>query len=425
MSTGSFDGRGRHRRGNDGDSMKLAYLLNIYPLISTTFIRREIEAIEAEGQPVHRFALRHWDGELVDPADIADQGRTHYILTGSKAALARDVALAILAHPLRFLALLPLWWRVWRNANRKFVQHVAYLIEALAFYRRTRALGIDHVHTHFSTNATTVALFARTMGGPSYSFTVHGPDELVPGEPAALSIREKAHGAAFIVAITRYCRDRIAQEAPESAGKIRIIPCGIDIDAFPFDPVPPESARIICIGRLCANKGQVHIPPAVAAVADEFPELVVELIGGGDDEPVIRAAVAEHGVERQVILHGWGSNAYVREQLEAGRAMLLPSYAEGLPIGIMEALAIGRPVLTTRIAGIPELVDSGCGWIFDPGDEAAIAQALRGIMRATREERAAMGAEGRRRIEERHDRRKSAQALLAAFGETAGRARPS
>lgn len=398
--------------------MRIAYLLNMYPLISTTFIRREIEAVEALGQPIHRFALRYWDDALVDPDDIAEQERTHYILTGSKAALASDAVLAILCHPLRFLALLPLWWRVWRNANRKFVQHVAYLIEALAFFRRTTALGIDHVHTHFSTNATTVAMFARRMGGASYSFTVHGPDELVPGEPARLSLREKAREAAFIVAITGYCRNRIVQDAPDVADKIRIIPCGIDVDDFPFDPTPPESARIICIGRLCVNKGQTHIPPAVAAIAAEFPELVVELIGGGEDEPAIREAIARHGVERQVVLHGWGSNAYVREQLEAGRAMLLPSYAEGLPIGIMEALAIGRPVLTTRIAGIPELVDEGCGWIFDPGDEAAIAEALRGIMRASREERAAMGAEGRRRVEDRHDRRKSAQRLLAAFEET-------
>lgn len=395
--------------------MKLAYLLNIYPLISTTFIRREIEAIEALGQPVHRFALRHWSGDLVDPDDIAELTRTHYILTGSKVALIRDTVLTILRHPLRFLTLLPFWWRVWRNAKRKFIQHVAYLIEALAFYRRASALGIDHVHTHFSTNATTVAMFARRMGGPTYSFTVHGPDELVPGEPAALSIREKAHDAAFIVAITGYCRDRVAQEAPASADKIRIIPCGIDIDAFPFDPAPPESARIICIGRLCANKGQVHIPPAVAAVAEEFPDLVVELIGGGEDESRIRDAIERFGVERQVVLHGWGSNAYVRARLEAGRAMLLPSYAEGLPIGIMEALAIGRPVLTTRIAGIPELVDGACGWIYEPGDELAIADALRGIMRATPEARAAMGAEGRRRVELQHDRRKAAEALLAAL----------
>ncbi|MBN8831467.1 MAG: glycosyltransferase family 4 protein [Sphingomonadales bacterium] len=399
--------------------MKLAYLLNTYPLISTTFIRREIQSIEALGQPVERFAVRHWDGELVDPDDLAEQKRTHYILTGGKGALLKDVLLMLLLHPLCMLMLLPLWWRVWRNAGRDFVPHVAYLIEAMAFARRARALGIDHVHVHFSTNAATVAMLARRLGGPPYSFTVHGPDEIVPGEPGALSIREKARDAAFIVAITRYCQGRIAQEAPESADKIRVVHCGIDLDGFPYDPQPPASSRVICIGRLCANKGQVHIPPAVAQVIGEFPDLVVELIGGGEDEAVIREAIARHKVEDHVILHGWGTGAYVREQLLAGRAMLLPSYAEGLPIGIMEALAIGRPVLSTTIAGIPELLDSECGWIFAPGDEAAIAEALRGVMRASPEERAALGAEGRRRVEERHDLRKSARALLGLFRDSA------
>lgn len=403
--------------------MKLAYLLNMYPLISTTFIRREIRMIEALGQPVERFALRQWDEALVDPEDLDDQQRTHYILTGSKLALAKDTLLTALLHPVRLMKTLPLWWRVWRNAGRNFVAHVAYLIEAMAFARRARQRGIDHVHTHFSTNATTVAMLARRLGGPSYSFTVHGPDELVPGEPARLSIQEKARDAAFVVAITRYCHDRIIEEAPEAAGKVRVIHCGIDLSDFPYDAPASESERIICIGRLCENKGQVHIPPAVAAVAGEFPNLVVELIGGGDDEERIRAAIRQYGVEKNVVLHGWGTGAYVREQLIAGRAMLLPSYAEGLPIGIMEAFAIGRPVLSTTIAGIPELLDEHCGWIFAPGDEAAIAQALRGIMRATPEERVALGAEGRRRVEERHDLRKSAHALLEAFRAGVGRPR--
>jgi glycosyltransferase involved in cell wall biosynthesis len=126
-------------------------------------------------------------------------------------------------------------------------------------------------------------------------------------------------------------------------------------------------------------------------------------------------------VEKNIILQGWGTGEQVRAGILSTRALLLPSYAEGLPIVIMEALATGRPVLTTRITGIPELVDAECGWIFEPGDVAAIADALRGIMKATVAERAAMGAEGRRRVEERHDVVKSARTLLDAFKETAGR----
>jgi glycosyltransferase involved in cell wall biosynthesis len=399
--------------------MRLAYLLASYPMTSTTFIRREIEAIEALGQPVLRFSIRHWDTALVDPDDIAEQARTHYILTGGKVALVRDALATLVTRFPSVLVTLPLWARLLRNARGNVVHHVAYLLEALAFRRRAARLGIDHVHVHFSTNVAAVAMLTHKLGGPSYSFTVHGPDELV--DPPSLSLADKVRHSALTVAITDYCRGRILAEAPDAAGKVRIIRCGIDLADYAYDPQVPDNGRLICIGRLCHNKGQIHIPAAVAQVVGEHPDLVVELIGGGEDEAAIRAEIAKHGVERHVVLHGWGTGAFVHEQLATGRAMLLPSYAEGLPIVIMEALAIGRPVLTTRITGIPELVDGGCGWIFEPGDVDAIAQALRGVMRASSEERAALGREGRRRVEERHDLRKQGEALLEAFQEIVGK----
>jgi glycosyltransferase involved in cell wall biosynthesis len=157
----------------------------------------------------------------------------------------------------------------------------------------------------------------------------------------------------------------------------------------------------------------------VAQVVGEFPDIMVELIGGGEDLALVQGEIEKYGVQDNVILRGWASGDMVRQTVAASRALLLPSYAEGLPVVIMEALAIGRPVLSTRIAGTPELVDAGCGWLFQPGDVDAIAQALREVMRASPEQRAAMGAEGRRRVEERHDMRKSARLLVQAFEETA------
>jgi colanic acid/amylovoran biosynthesis glycosyltransferase len=393
--------------------MKLAYLLNTYPLISTTFIRREIEAIEAQGQSVTRFAVRDWDGELVDPLDIQEKSRTQYILTGGKGALIADALATLAAHPLRTIALLPRWLRLWRNAGGEFVKHGAYLIEAMAFARRARAQRIDHLHVHFSTNAATVAMLAHALGGPAYSFTVHGPDELIA--PPSLSLADKARNSAFVVAITDYCRRRIVAEAPDAADKVRIVHCGINVDDFAFNAEPPAAPRIVCVGRLCHNKGQKHIPAAVAQVRHEFPDIVVDLLGGGEDEALIRSEIEKYGVQDNIVIHGWATSDQVRAGIVASRALLLPSYAEGLPIVIMEALAMGRPVLTTRITGIPELVDSGCGWIFEPGDVDAIAEALRGVMRATPDARAAMGREGRRRIEERHDVMKSGATLIHAF----------
>lgn len=399
--------------------MKLAYLLGTYPLPSETFVRKEIESLEEFGQPVARFSARAWDSQLVDPKDIAEQGRTDYLLAGGQARLFTDALATVLRHPLRSIALLPKAWRLYRNAGRKASVFVAYALQALAFRKRTARLGIQHVHCHFSNNATAIAMLARSLGGPNYSFTVHGPDELV--DPKSRSLGMKARGAAFVVAITDYCRGRILAEVPDVADKVHIIHCGIDPQDFAFDPAAPDSSRIVCVGRLCFNKGQRHIPAAVAQVKAEFPNLVIDLLGGGDDEALIREEIARHGVEKQVILHGWATGAQVRETLRQSRALLLPSYAEGLPIVIMEALAVGRPVLTTRITGIPELVDAGCGWLFEPGDVDAIAEALRGVMHASAAERTAMGAEGRRRVEEGHDLRKCAAQLLGEFKAASGR----
>jgi glycosyltransferase involved in cell wall biosynthesis len=393
--------------------MRLAYLMNSYPMTSTTFIRREIEAIEAQGQPVHRFAVRHWDEKLVEPDDVSEQRRTEYLLTGKAPLLIGSALLELMTNPLRLIRMLPLWWHVYRAAGSGFVRHVGYLLQAIRFRRRAASLRIGHVHAHFSTNAATVAMLAGALGGPAYSFTVHGPDELV--EPAQNALARKVERAAFVVAITGYARTRTEREAPGSSSKVRIIHCGLDLADYPFEKDPAPAARFVCVGRLCTNKGQTLIPAAVAAVREQFPDILVELIGDGEDRPLVEAEARRHGVERHIRTLGWGTADMVRDRIRASRALLLPSFAEGLPIVLMEALALGRPVITTNIAGIPELVDERCGWIFPPGSVEEIAAALRAALAASPERLAALAQEGRRRVEARHDIQRSAEALLAEF----------
>jgi glycosyltransferase involved in cell wall biosynthesis len=394
--------------------MKLAYLLNSYPMTSTTFVRREIEALETLGQPVLRFGVRHWEVPLVEPEDIAEQGRTEYLLTGRVLALLTGALTEPFVNLPRLIRTLPLWRQIRRAGGGGLVRPIGYLLQAIRFRRRARALRVDHVHVHFSTNPATVAMLARSLGGPSFSFTVHGPDELV--DPASNALGLKTEKSEFVAAITEYCRSRILAEAPGQGDKIRIIPCGIDLDEFaPTPPLTDAGMRIVCVGRLCANKAQVLIPPAIALIRDEFPDLLIELIGDGDDRPQIEAEARRLGVEANIRLLGWMPNDAVRAHIRDSAALLLPSFAEGLPIVIMEALAMERPVLTTIIAGIPELVDEGCGWIFPPGEVDRIAEALRAVLAMPAEQRLALGKEGRRRIEERHDIMLSARKLLEAF----------
>lgn len=395
--------------------MTLAYLLNSYPMTSTTFIRREIAAIERAGIPVQRFAVRHWSERLVDPQDMSERGRTEYLLTGKSGRLMGGLARHALSRPRSFGEALDAIGEMQRAAGGGLVRHTAYLAQAIRLRKRCAALGIDHVHAHFSTNAATVAMLCRLLGGPRYSFTVHGPDELE--ELAANSVTDKVRHAAHVVAISQYCRDRLCAHLPEHLwDRIRVVPCGVDLSDYPETPSPPPmSARLLSVGRLCPQKGQTEIPAAVAAVVPQHPGLSVVLIGDGESRAAIEREITGTATGGRVKLLGWRTNAEVRRRIGETRALLLPSHAEGLPIVIMEAFAMGRPVIATRIAGVPELVDEKCGWLVEPGDAEGLAAAIGAAMAADKTTLAKMGREGRKRVAARHDVDRIAPQLIALF----------
>ncbi len=395
--------------------MKLAYLLNTYPMTSTTFIRREVEAVERTGVPVLRFAVRPWPEKLVDPEDQRERERTDYLMQRLH-MLPLAVLQVVLQRPLAFGRALAGAVKLASAPRANRIRPFAYLAQAALLFLKTRKAGVDHVHAHFSTNAAAVAMLCRLMGGPTYSFTVHGPDELM--DPASLSLAFKAANARSVIAITRYCRAKILEHvAPADAERVHIVPCGLDLERMPEDPRPVTAdMNLVCVGRLCPQKGQIHIPAAVARLRERFPDLRVRLIGDGESRAAIEEEIARHDVASMVRLSGWGSNEEVRNAILASRALLLPSYHEGLPIVIMEAFALRRPVITTRIAGIPELVDGSCGWIVNSGDLEALICAMAEALAAPASDLQRKGAEGRRRVEAHHDLATIAPRLLEAIG---------
>ncbi|MEX6634238.1 glycosyltransferase family 4 protein [Hyphococcus lacteus] len=396
--------------------MNVAYLMNTYPLTSTTFIRREIEALERQGMTVSRFALRRWDDQLVDPLDIAEIDRTHYILSGNKARLLKALGREVISNPGGILKALGPWLSLLRSARGGIVRHVAYLLEAIYFRQVAAKENIDHVHVHFLTNSTAVAMLSRIMGGPSYSATVHGPDELT--DAPLLDFPAKIQHASFIAAITNFCRSQLIRFSTIRAGdKIKIVHCGLNLDDFDATP-PPNNRTFVCVGRLCPQKGQAQLPSVVAKLRAEYPDVKVILIGDGPSRGEIESEIARLSVGENIEITGWMENAKVRAAIGEARAFLLPTFAEGLPVVIMEALALGRPVISTYIAGIPELVDEECGWILPAGDESALINAMRGALEASPETLAAMGGEGRSRIEAAHDVNIEAAKLAEYFAES-------
>ena len=399
--------------------MKLAYLMNTYPITSTTFVRREIEAHERAGVPVDRFAIRPWADRLVDPRDIAEAGRVTYLLGKGAARLVGGFVAEAAANPLGMTRALAATFALIRAARRERWKNPVYLLEAVALKRDAAARGIDHVHVHFSTNSAAVAMLSHRLGGPGYSVTVHGPDELYVLAENAVEL--KLRHAAFFAAITEYCRGVLDDHTGHAlSDRIRIVGCGLDMSEFPAPTDVPDSETLVCVGRLCEAKAQTLLVAALAQVVADHPGVRLVLIGDGDTRPEIERLVAEHGLAGHVELAGWKSNADVRAALTAARALVLPSLAEGLPIVLMESFALGRPVLSTRITGIPELVDDSCGWLVEPGDVAALVPALKALLAATPDRLSEMGRIGRARVEAMHDQDRNAAQLRALIEATVG-----
>lgn len=369
-------------------------------MTTTTFIRREIHALERRGFEVQRYAVRRWREGLVDPQDIREEERTRYLLTGNVAGLFLEFGRELAAHPGAVWRGFRQMVRLAMREGRYSVRHVAYLLQAVSLLRWARADGVSHIHAHFMVNATAVAMLSRVMGGPTYSFTVHGPDEF--DDARSLSVDDKLAHADFAVAISHYTKSQLLRfGGAQHADKIHIVHCGIDPEEFSVAPVEGMDAHtLVCVGRLSHNKGQVLIPEAVARLRGEFPALKVILVGDGEARADVEAAIRAHGVGAHVELAGWRANNEVRRLIGRSRALVLPTFAEGLPIVIMEALATGRPVISTYIAGIPELLDAGCGWIVPAGSVNDLADAMAAALRASPDEIARLGAEGRRRVAE-------------------------
>lgn len=391
--------------------MKIGYLMNTYPVTTSTFIRREIHALEAQGIEVVRYAIRQWSEQLVDEQDKDEQSRTHYILTGRMLALVAGFFVELLANPRGMARALGFWLRLVRNAGGGTVRHSAYLLEAVSLKRQAVRDGIRHLHTHFSTNSAAVALLSERLGGPSFSFTAHGPDEFEDWGRASLA--EKVAAARFVVAISHYCRVQLARAAGMSAwNKLHVVRCGVDLSEFDASDAPFEdNFAFVCVGRLCPHKAQTLIVEAVSAVSVSHPHVKVLLIGDGETRCDVEAEIARRDLQKHVKLMGWRSNAEVRQILGNARALLLPSFAEGLPVSIMEAHALGRPVITTFVAGIPELVDRQCGWIIPAGSVDDIVQAMTAALETSPSKLAEMGQEGRRRVIKAYDVHRNAAAL--------------
>lgn len=396
--------------------MRIAYFINQYPKVSHSFIRREILALERQGIEVQRIALRGWDGELQDNDDIAERSKTRYVLEDGVKGLLKPLLEVLRAQPRRFFSALWLALGMGRRADRGWPYHLIYLAEACRVVQWLQAFGAEHVHAHFGTNSTEVVMLANALGGPHYSFTVHGPEEF--DKPQFLHIGEKVRRAAFVAAVSSYGRSQLYRWVAHAHwDKVKVVHCGLEAAFHAGPPVPvPAVPRLVCVGRLCEQKGQLLLLEAAQKLAAQGTTFELVLAGDGEMRAELETLIARYGLQGQVRITGWISSGQVREELLAARALVLPSFAEGLPVVIMEAMALRRPVLTTYVAGIPELVRPGeNGWLFPAGAVQELAAAMADCLGQPDEVLQRMGDAAHQRVLERHDIDTEAAKLASYF----------
>jgi glycosyltransferase involved in cell wall biosynthesis len=305
---------------------------------------------------------------------------------------------------------------VGRRSERGLLLNLIYLVEACTLKQWLTEEAIDHLHVHFSTNSATVAMLCEVLGGPGYSFTVHGPEDF--DKVAAIALPEKIRRARFVVAISSYGRSQLYRWCDyHDWRKIYIVHCGLDQDFLATEPTPlPEQPNLVCVGRLSEQKGQFLLLQAVAVLVKQGIDLKLVLVGDGNLRPAIETAIADLKLQEYVEITGWATEKEVKAQINAARAMILPSFAEGLPVVLMESLAMGRPVVSTYIAGIPELIEPGVsGWLVPAGNIDALVEALQALLQTPSTTLTQMGLVGRERVLERHDIMKEARTLAELF----------
>jgi colanic acid/amylovoran biosynthesis glycosyltransferase len=380
--------------------MRVAYLINQYPKVSHTFIRREILALERRGLDVLRIALRGWDDELVDDEDRSERELTRYVLKDGAVALLTAFVTTLMTAPRKLMATLIVAWQMSCRSERPLLIHLIYVAEACRIVSWLREAKVEHLHAHFGTNSAEIAMMVHALGGPGWSFTVHGPEEF--DKAPLIGLARKIHDATFVVAISSYGKSQLYRLADHYHWqKIHVVHCGIE-PAFYASinrTCPAATRRLVCVGRLCEQKGQSLLIEAARRLAAEGVEFELVLAGDGEMRNEIEALISSHGLEDRIRITGWISSNQVRDELLAARALVLPSFAEGLPVVLMEAMSLCRPVISTFVAGIPEIVLPGInGWLVPAGDVEALSSAMKTCLEATDEDINRFGSAAQRPV---------------------------
>jgi colanic acid/amylovoran biosynthesis glycosyltransferase len=404
-----------------GESARVAYVVGRYPAVSHAFVTREVLAVRAAGVEVETVSIhRARARDTLSKIDRAEARATYALLPLRPGEFLR-AQLSALASPLAYVSTLAYALRSGPAGAKAKIWQLFYFLEGTMLWRHCRRRRVRHIHAHHLNQASDAAMlavrYANAAGADpawTWSFTMHGPNELY--DVSRFRLAEKATSAAAVTCISDFARSQVMAFAPEAAWpRFQVVHCGLDPTEFDRNgtPAPPADGcfRVLYVGRLVPFKGQAILLEAVASLRATGIDARLTLIGEGPSRRDLERRAHELGLAGAVEFAGAVGQDEIRDRYAAADAFCLPSFAEGVPVVLMEAMAMCLPVVTTRVMGIAELVDDGeSGLLVPPGRADELARAL-GRLARDPELRRRLGRGGREKVVAEFDVRESGRQL--------------
>jgi glycosyltransferase involved in cell wall biosynthesis len=405
------------------EGVAVAYVVGRYPAVSHAFVQREVLALRDAGARVETVSIhRARPEDTLSAADRAEAEGTYALLPARLGALLA-AHLSAAASPAAYLSTLAHALRSGPAGIRGRIWQLFYFVEAIMLWRHCRRRGVRHLHAHHLNQASDAAMlavrYANAAGAAprwTWSFTMHGPNELY--DVSRFRLAEKAASAATVVCISDFARSQVMGFAPEEVWpRLRVVHCGLDPTEFDGEAAADGDVfRVLCVGRLVPFKGQSLLIEAIASLRRSGSDARLTLIGDGPSRVDLERRAHELGLDDAVTVAGAVGQDEIRSHYAAASAFCLPSFAEGVPVVLMEAMAMRLPVVTTRVMGISELVDDGdSGLLIRPGRIDELTAAL-GRLARDPELRGRLGDRGREKVVAEFDVRDSGAQLAQLFG---------
>lgn len=401
----------------DSRNLKLAYFLSRYPAVSHTFFLKEILGLRKLGFHIETASVNLPDRpfDKLPISEMEEARQTYFLKSVPFWEVLCTVVTITFVHPIsalrgaRFAIQLGGW-----NLYRK-IYAVFYLIEAFLLGHWMRKRGLNHLHTHFGGSVATVAMLAARTWDFEYSLTIHGPEEFYEVEDCYLPA--KIAQAKFVFCISDFCRSQLMKYCdPARWDKMQVIRLGVDPDEFkPVHRGCKKALEIVCVGRLVPAKGQHILLRALFLLQTKGHNVHLRLIGDGPDRASLESEVQRSQATNMVTFYGALNHDETRQQLADADIFALASFAEGIPIALMEAMAMGIPCVSTNVAGIPELIRNNIDGLLVPASSVeAMAAALEELI-VNPELRCRFAQSGRERVLDCYNLPANLEALAAAF----------